>query len=556
MFDDTPETHTAPAPQDTPPTLPAQFLAALNANDVEASTRLWQDHPDQQGELLAEALINGQALAQLSQHHTLPSHWPSLLLTNDRTARIPGAQDTLDWMKVAGTWNEAFARQQLDGLEPILARIENVPGKTRDYARLLFASFPGVVHDWFEANQQRAGLLAGLAIGRPQERWLVESKIELTQFLGLVLAHDDLSRVLGSGQGEAAQAWNAWMKGTPELTEAWEHLREDDTELAQQYADWVERWLPDGLWGDSPLQVWLDGEDVEEGRPLDDVPFPEDAEDLTDTQQREILRKHFPKDTFEALEGAEMAKRARMTLGLLIQDTWPQDFWLVLGKRPASLAIEALARKKDWGWTGASTKQSAADLQGALNDPRLMSVLRKMGENSIVRVLDTDPKPEHWVDEAGRHLLDLWLTAQGNKAKLRGYLVEKLGETHLRFMTDQEDALTGGRKHSKFDYMGWQAAKTRLPALAKQVKAAVGAKISQKIRDERRQKRANAPVDRTPAFVEPEQERARGAADMSKISVSVRKRRSVENSTPQDGVDTTPVNDDAGGERAVLRIRR
>lgn len=529
------------------------FQAALDAGDTHQTRQLWQDHPLFQDEFLVQALLVNTCLADFAGHHPLQTTWVQALLSHERTARLLGDDSTQAWMAQQGMTGEAWARSQMELMEKHLAQISNVPGRTRDFVRKLLSQHPGIAREWFEQHPDRAGLLAGLAIGRPQDTWLVDSNIDLPHFLAKVLAHDDLGRILGAGKGEAGSAWKAWIQGQPALNEAWTHLCEDDAELMAQYREWTTTWLPDNLWNDSPLDVWIQGEPVEEGRPLDCPPFPEEAEDMDSHQQRALLLKHFPAEVFEPLQGKAMAKEARKAIERLIQDAWPDHYWLVLCKRPVGLAIEALARKRDWGWTGNEARQSARTLQAALGDPRLDSVLRKMGENAIARVLEADPKPENWVDAQGRHLLDYWLDAQGPKGKIRAHLVEKLGDGHLKWMAEREDILLGGRKRSKFDYMGWQAAKERLPWLNQQVKAAVGAKVSQKIREERRRKRANVVVDRTPAFVEPEQERTRKPVDLANVKVAVRKKRVVLENGSAAGADTQG---STTGERAVLRIRR
>lgn len=542
-----------------PPTPQAMFQGALETGNVEQTRLLWQSHPPLQDEFLVQALLFNPSLADFAAIHPLQPTWIQALLANERTARLLGNDDTKAWMEQQGMTGIDWARDQMALMEKTLAQIGNVPGRARDFARSLLGQYPGIAREWFEQQSARAGLLAGLAIGRPQDTWLVDSDIDLPHFLAQVLAHDELGRVVGAGQGEAGAAWVSWIEGQPALAEAWTHLCEDDAELMNQHREWIATWLPDNLWIDSPLQVWIDGEDVEEGRPLDCAPFPEDAEDMDSHQQRALLRKHFPAELFEPLEGKAMAKEARKALQRLIKDAWPEDYWLVLCKRPVGLAIEALARKKEWGWTGPQARQSARVLQASLGDPRLDSVLRKMGENAIARVLDADPKAENWVDAQGRHLLDYWLDAQGPKGKIRAHLVEKLGEGHLKWMVEREDVLLGGRKRSKFDYMGWQAAKERLPSLAQQVKAAVGAKVSQKIREERRRKRANVVVDRTPVFAEPEEDRARKPVDLANVKVAVRKKRVVlENGTVQENGTVTSVGTQGSTstERSVLRIRR
>lgn len=548
-----------PAADAAPSTPQSLFQEALERGHTDQTRQLWQDHPALQDAFLVQALLVNPSLSDFAAQHPLQPTWVQALLANERTARLLGEESTKAWMEQQGMTGIDWARNQMALMEKRLAQIGNVPGRTRDFARNLLSQYPGIAREWFEQQPTRAGLLAGLAIGRPKDTWLVDSDIDLPHFLAQVLAHDDLGRVVGAGQGEAGLAWTRWVEAQPALAEAWTHLREDDAELMNQHREWIATWLPDNLWIDSPLQVWIDGEEVDEGRPLDCAPFPEDAEALDNDRQRELLRRHFPANVFEPLEGKATAKEALKAVQRLIQDAWPEDYWLVLGKRPVGLAIEALARKKEWGWTGQQARQSARVLQAALGDPRLDSVLRKMGENAIARVLDADSKAENWVDAQGRHLLDYWLDAQGPKGKIRANLVEKLGESHLKWMAEREDVLLGGRKRSKFDYMGWQAAKERLPSLAQQVKAAVGAKVSQKIRDERRRKRANVVVDRTPVFVEPEQERTRKPVDLANVNVAVRKKRVILENDPvlENGtVTSVGTQGSTSTERSVLRIRR
>ena len=539
---------------DTPLDLPQQaFMLAHRAQDFEKARQLWNEMPPQeQLKLFTEILSDGAQTPQdFWRQYELPMGWPLALLAEDQISGASLANDIEVWKEAQSIGQEAFLLGQLEYAHKRWATVGSMPSRIRDYLRDQLHQQPQVVKHWLDQHPEQVALLAGLSLWRPKDTWLIQSGIDLPYFLNRLLASHGLASAVAAGPGDAVQAWAHWLEAQPELLEAWDILREDDAALMEQHQDWIAAWLPDNIWSDSPLQVWLDGELVEEGRPMDHPPFPEDANGLEDDAQRALLHRFFKPGDYEGLDAKGVERQARRALQSLLQAQWPQDVWLRLCKRPPSLFIEALYRKKDWGWTGANAGQAAKELQATLQDPRLRGVLKRLGENAMARILEADPVAAHWVDDAGRHLLDHWLAALGNKARLRKHLVEQLPETHLRWMAEREDPLQGGKKTSKFDYMGWQATKLRLPTLSQQIKRAIGTKVSQKIREERRRKQNNRPIDRTPIFVEPEQDTRKSTPNLSNITVAVKKRRAT---VATESLSITP--EAIKTARPMLKIRK